>query len=158
MKISLAILGRAARKLDRFPGVAYRVRARGIDVPAPREHGFPIRIRVRHRSYRVYLGGWYRDFDRDDDVLDCLDFALSKGCRLEVEYRGDVEVAWSVQSREFGSWRPHHRARRWLVPFWKPTRTAYLQNDVEQRFAGEVKIAEPVPFGDGRAQEDAGVS
>jgi hypothetical protein len=146
-KTSLAILGRAGRKLDRYPDLAYRIRSRGIDVPPPGEQGFPIRIRVRTRGYRVFLGGWYRDFDRDDDVLDCLDFALSKGCRLEVEYRGHVEVAWTVQSREFGAWRAHHRVRRWLVPFWKPKRTGCLQNDVRQLFAGEVKDGEPVAPG-----------
>ena len=136
---TLGILGRARRKLERCPGLVYRVWGHGVDVAAPGERGFPIRIRVRRSGYRVYLGGWSRRFDRDDDALDCLDFALSKGCRLAVEYRGDVEVAWTVESREFGAWRPHHRARRWLVPFWRPKRTAYLQNDVPLLYPGEVK-------------------
>jgi hypothetical protein len=146
-RTSLAILARARRKLDRYPGLEYRIGSRGVDVSAPTAEGFPIRIRVRWRTYRVYLGGWYRDFDRDDDVLDCVDFALSKGCRLEVEYRGNVETAWTVQSREFGAWRAHHRARRWLVPFWMPRRTACLQNDVVQLFPGEVTDGDPVWLG-----------
>lgn len=139
MPTTLGILGRARRKLERCPGLVYHVSGRGVDIEMPGAGGFPIRIRVRRRGFRVYLGGWWRDFDRDDDALDCVDFALSKGCRLLVEYRGDVAVAWTVESREFGAWRPHHRARRRLVPFWRPRRSAYLQNDVPLLYPGEVK-------------------
>jgi hypothetical protein len=49
---------------------------------------------------------------------------------LLVEYRGGVAVAWTVEAREYGTWQPHHRNARWLVPFWWPKRTAYLQNRV----------------------------
>jgi hypothetical protein len=139
MPTTLGILGRARRKLERCPGLAYRVAGRTVDVAAPGENGFPIRVRVGRRGYRVYLGGWWREFHRDDDALDCLDFALSRGCRLLVEYRGNLEVAWTVESREYGAWRPHHRTRRRLVPFWRPKRIAYLQNDVELLYPGEVK-------------------
>ena len=151
-----AILGRARRKLDRCPGLAYTVSARGVDVPAPGDSGFPIRIRVRRRAYRVYLGGWWREFDRDDDALDCLDFALSKGCRLLVEYRGNTEVAWTVESREFGMWRAHHRSARRLVPFWKPKRTAYLQNDVTVLYPGEVKDEAPANAEGGTRRAELG--
>jgi hypothetical protein len=143
----LAILGRAKRKLDRCPGVVYTSTKRGIDVQAPGPGGFPIRLRVRRRGYRVYLGGWWREFDRDDDALDCMDFGLSTGCRLLVEYRGDSAVAWTVESRDFGMWRPHHRASRLVLAFWRPKRTAYLQNDVEVLYPGEVKDGDPAANG-----------
>jgi hypothetical protein len=136
------ILGRARRKLERCPGVAFVVSRRGVDVAPYGPQGFAIRIRVTRRGYRVYFGGWWREFDRDDDALDCLDFGLSKGCRLLVEYRGEAEVAWTVESREFGAWRPHHRVRRVLVPFWRWKRTEYRQNDVTLLYPGEVSEEE----------------
>jgi hypothetical protein len=139
-----AILGRAKRKLDRCPGVVYEASGRGIDIAAPGPEGFPIRLRVRRRGYRVYLGGWWREFDRDDDALDCIDFGLSRGCQLVVEYRGDTQVAWTVESRDFGMWRPHHRVSRVLVPFWRAKRTARLQNDVPVLYPGEVNDGVPV--------------
>ncbi len=139
-----AILGRARRKLDRCTGVVYKMSARGIDVETPGPGGFPIRLRVRRRGYRVYLGGWWREFDRDDDALDCIDFGLSTGCRLLVEYRGGTAAAWTVESRDFGMWRPHHRVSRRLVPFWRAKRTAYLQNDVAVLYPGEVTDGVPV--------------
>ena len=132
------IIARARRKLDRCPGVSYTWTSRSVEVPAPSPGGFPIRLQITRRGFRVHLGGWWRDFDRDDDALDCLDFGLSKGCRLAVEYRGASEIAWTVESREFGSWRPHHRARRILAPFWGPRRTEYQQNDVTLLYPGEV--------------------
>jgi len=138
-RITLGILGRARRKLERCPGLVWTETARGLSIATPAEGGFPIRVRVTRRAYRVYLAGWWREFDRDDDALDCLDFGLSKGCRVLVDYRGATEVAWTVESREFGAWRAHHRVRRWFVPFWRPKRTAYLQNDVALLYPGEVR-------------------
>ena len=57
-------------------------------------------------------------------------WALSDSCRLSVVCRGRTAVAWTLEIREFGMWVPHRTRRRRLVPFWRPARTEYKQNDV----------------------------
>jgi hypothetical protein len=107
------------------------VSARMIEV-APREpDGFVVRIRATRRGSVVEFEGWHRRFDREEDALDCFEFGLSTACRLVVEYRGRRAVAWTVEAREYGCWRPHRRLARWLVPFWRRRRFVYRQNRYE---------------------------
>ena len=60
--------------------------------------------------------------------------AWSWACRTRAGLRwraaGATAVAWTLEVREFGMWVPHRTRRRRLVPFWRPARTEYKQNDV----------------------------
>lgn len=125
-----SVIVRTQRKLSRCPGLRVTSGRYWLRVDRPADGGFPIHLRVHARHFSVRFGGWIRRFDRDDDAIDCIEFGLSSSCRLLVEYRGMVEVAWTVEAREFGTWQPHHRNARWFVPFWWRKRTAYLQNHV----------------------------
>jgi hypothetical protein len=125
-----SVIVRTRRKLSRCPELRVTSGRYWLRVDRPADDGFPIFLRVHARHFSVHLGGWSRRFDRDDDAMDCVEFGLSSSCRLLVEYRGSVEVAWTVEAREFGTWQPHHRTARWLVPFWCRKRTAYLQNRI----------------------------
>ena len=124
------LIARARRKLARWPDVAYDATSWSLHVPAPRAGGFDIDLQERRRGYIVWFEGWTRTFDRDDDALDCLELGLSDSCRLSVVCRGRTAVAWTLEIREFGMWVPHRTRRRRLVPFWRPARTEYKQNDV----------------------------
>ena len=123
-----SVIVRTRRKLSRCPELHVTSGRYWLRVDPPVDGGFPVQLRVHARHFSVRLGGWIRRFDRDDDAIDCLEFGLSSACRLLVEYRGSVEVAWTVEAREYGTWQPHHRTARWLIPFWWRKRTAYLQN------------------------------
>jgi hypothetical protein len=121
-------IARAQRRLSSHPDLDIIVVADGIDIAPANDEGFPIRLRVSGSQFTVFMGGWHRTFDREEDALDCVEFGLGETCRLLVEYRGPTEVAWTVQSREYGMWQPHHRVSRLFVPFWRPSRVVYRQN------------------------------
>ena len=74
--------------------------------------------------------------------------ASTSGCHAGASsswnIRGDTQVAWTVESRDFGMWRPHHRVSRVLAPFWRAKRTARLQNDLPVLYPGEVNDGVPV--------------
>jgi hypothetical protein len=124
------LVARARRRLARWPEVAYEATSSSLDIPAAKPGGFHIRLQHQRKGYRVRFDGWTRTFDRDDDALDCLELGLSDSCRLAVTCRGSTPVAWTLEVREFGMWVPHRCTRRRLVPFWRPARTEYKQNDV----------------------------
>jgi len=125
-----SVIVRTCRKLSRYPELRVTTGRYWLRVDPPADGGFPVHLRVHARHFSVRLGGWTRRFDRDDDAIDCVEFGLSSACRLLVEYRGSVEVAWTVEAREYGTWQPHHRTARRLIPFWWRKRTAYLQNRI----------------------------
>ena len=127
---SAPVIARAVRKLGRWPGLAFSATRFALDIPAPSPGGFAIALRARGRHSRVRFEGWSRRFDRDDDALECLELGLSDSCRLAVTLRGRMPVAWTLEVWEYGMWAPHHRASRWLVPFWRPRRIEYRQNRV----------------------------
>jgi hypothetical protein len=123
-----SFVARAQRRLSRYLDLAITVVADGLDIAPADDDGFPIRLRISVGRFTVFMGGWSRTFDREEDALDCLEFGLGETCRLLVEYRGATEVAWTVQSREYGMWQPHHRVSRVFVPFWRASRVEYRQN------------------------------
>ena len=95
-----SVIVRTRRKLSRCPELRVTSGRYWLRVDRPADDGFPIHLRVHARHFSVHLGGWSRRFDRDDDAMDCVEFGLSSSCRLLVEYRGSVEVAWTVEARE----------------------------------------------------------
>jgi hypothetical protein len=127
------LIVRARRKLARWPAIAYTNTHRSLHIPAPAPGRFEIRLYDHRRGFVVRFDGWTRTFDRDDDALDCMELGLSDTCRLAVTRRGTLAVAWTLEVREFGMWVPHRRTRRRLIPFWRPERTEYKQNDVITR-------------------------
>ena len=94
-----SVIVRTRRKLLRCPDLRVTSGRYWLRVDRPADGGFPIHLRVHARHFSVHLGGWSRRFDRDDDAMDCVEFGLSPTCRLLVEYRGSVEVAWTVEAR-----------------------------------------------------------
>ena len=124
-----SVIERAVRILTRHGGVVFTAGPQDIRVPALDDTGFDVSLHVAGPSrFLVRYYGWFQTFDRAEDAYDCFEYGLSDSCRLRVTYRGDGQVAWRIEKREYGLWAPGREVKKRLVAFWRPARVAHLQN------------------------------
>jgi hypothetical protein len=117
-------------RLARYPGVEFEANENSIEVRPADDTGFAVGIESSRSGYSVHFAGWHEEFDSQEEALECFAFGLSDSCRLRVTYRGSTPVRWVVESLKDGEWIPDSETGLILIPFWRPTRTAYLQNSL----------------------------
>jgi hypothetical protein len=117
--------------------VAYRSSREHIEVPALSGDGFTVGLRCGDGVFTVFFDVWHEHFDTEQDALNWFAFGLSDACRLQVEYRGQTAVTWTVQSRDRTGWANIGEVGLLLVPFWRPTHIVYRQNRVLESSSAE---------------------
>ena len=116
------------RRLSRHPELSYVETPNEIQVGAPAEGGFSAGFAVDTTDFTVNYDGWHAHFESLEEALDCFAFGFSGQCRLEVKYRGDTPVSFTLQRLEGDSWVPHSTTGLVFRPFWRRKRVEYLQN------------------------------
>lgn len=119
-------------RLEKYTGYEVESFDDGLSVLCSNEGSFEVSIhKLEEDRYSVGFDGWHEHFDQVDDALNCFAFGLSDQCRLKVKIRGRMECAWTVQSKEVDSWEDDSTTGLFLVPFWKPSKTAFRQNTLD---------------------------
>src|SRR5918996_4804532 len=113
-------------KLRRYPHVRYEASPSHILIFPLDDTGFRVEVLVFLWSYLVRCEGWYSQFARAEDALECVEHALGVTTRLEVWLRGRTAYRWILQRRRKQGWSTVSDRRSLLVPFWRRRRIVHL--------------------------------
>jgi len=118
-------------KLKHCDGVNYEIGENFIRVFASAPKGFPVMIEwVWDTHFTVSLDGWRQDFDTYQEAVRCFALAVSGRFRLKTRSKGGFRFRWTVEYWDGSSWVEDTTTTDLLYPFWKPTTTNYLRNDL----------------------------
>jgi len=119
------------QKLSEIPGAGYRVGQDLICVLPRTPEGFEVKIeQIWENHFTVSFDGWHEEFFNYEKAVDCFFMGLSKRCRLKTEEKGGARYQWTLEYLDGEEWREKSSTRRLIHPFWKPSVTSYLQNDL----------------------------
>jgi hypothetical protein len=126
------LIERIKDKLAKHPRCKYAATTTSLETE-PADGGFSVGVRIGNSAIVVNFDGWHEHFASDEDALNCFAFGLSEACRLEVVYRGDLPVRWTVQSQRDGGWVSDSTTGMVLTPFWRSRSVRHLQNNLLPR-------------------------
>ncbi len=113
--------------LNKYEGTKYTLVHNSLTI-LPEEAGFPVRMDIEPDSYIVSFLGWHEPFAIEEEALNCLALGLSEDCRLEVEFRGDTQVSWTVQYIREGDWASGTTIGLIYRAFWRKRSIGHLRN------------------------------
>lgn len=123
------LIERIKEKLTKYPLCKYAATTTSLQTE-PADGGFSVGVRIGKGEIVVNFEGWHEHFTAEEDALNCFAFGLSEDCRLEVAYRGDLAVSWTVQSETDAGWVSDSTSGMVLTPFWRSRSVRHLQNHV----------------------------
>jgi len=126
----MSILGEVRQRLKKYPDVTFAETPSSIEVMPNHETGFPVSIHIDDGAVSVFFDGWHEHFNSEPEALNCFAFGLSDSCRLRVVYFGDTPTKWTVETQQNGTWVPDSTTGMIFVPFWRPRRVEFLQNQL----------------------------
>jgi hypothetical protein len=119
------------RKLKDCGQARYEAGSGFIRVFPATRGGFPVRIEwVWDTHFTVFLDGWHQDFDSYEDAARCFALAASGRYRLKTRSKGGFRFRWTVEYWEGSDWVEDATTTTLFYPFWRPTSTDYLRNDL----------------------------
>ncbi len=93
--------------------------------------GFPVMIEwVWGAHFNVFLDGWHQDFETYQEAVRCFALAVSGHYRLKTRSKGGFRFRWTVEYWDGTDWVEDSTTTDLFYPFWKPTSTSYLRNEL----------------------------
>jgi hypothetical protein len=120
-------------KLKKYPHIKYELWDGGITVFPESEDGFPVNFYQKENACIVEFistAVWQREFDDEEEALNCFAFALSNECRIKEIRRGKFAYKWIIQFKDAENWIDDSVTSYFFCPFWKKKNIKYLQNDL----------------------------
>lgn len=104
--------------------------------------GFSVMIEwIWDTHFTVFLDGWHQDFDSYEEAVSCFVRAVAGGYRLKARRKGGSPFRWTVEYWDGSRWVEHSTMTNLFYPFWKPTTTNYLRNDLHCGDANRAGLA-----------------
>lgn len=92
---------------------------------------FPVMIEwIWDTHFTVFLDGWHQDFDSYEKAVSCFILAVSGSYRLKTRSKDRFHFRWTVEYWDGSRWVEGSTVSDLFYPYWKPTTTDYLRNDV----------------------------
>ncbi|MBI3476413.1 MAG: hypothetical protein HY010_11825 [Acidobacteria bacterium] len=118
-------------KLKKCDQVPYETGQHFIRIPPTSSAGFSIVIEwIWDTHFTVFLDGWHQDFDTYQEAVRCFALAVSGHYRLKTRSKGGFRFRWTVEYWDGSDWVEDSTTTDLFYPFWKPTSTNYLRNDL----------------------------
>ena len=131
------------QKLNDCGQVRYEAGAYFIRTLAITPEGFPVKIEwIWDTHFVVFLDGWHQDFDSYEQAVRCFTLAATGHYRLKTASKGSFHFRWTLEYWDGSGWVEDSTITDLFYPFWKPTTTNYLRNDLHcEDVAGESRPA-----------------
>lgn len=91
--------------------------------------GFLVQISKHLDGITVFYDGWHEEFDVEETAVECFRMGLTRSTRLRVATAGDFAYRWTAEVLDGDVWTPAGTVGLLFWPFWRRSRTLYLQND-----------------------------
>ncbi|MEL6196961.1 MAG: hypothetical protein AAFT19_03855, partial [Pseudomonadota bacterium] len=106
-------------KLQKYRDFDLDLQSISLSVKCHNPSSFLVSITQMEDEFQVDFDGWHEHFTSFSDASNCFVFGLSPEARLAVTFRGRMECAWTLQSREEGEWLDDSTTGLLLFPFWR---------------------------------------
>lgn len=118
-------------KLENCPNVHYEAGVHFIRILPTRLVEFPVMIEwIWGTRFMVHLDGWHQDFDSYAEAAKCFMLAASGRYRLKTGNKGGQRFRWTVEYWDGSRWVEDSTTTDLFYPFWKPTTSGYLRNQL----------------------------
>ena len=119
------------QKLNDCGQVRYEAGAYFVRTLAISPEGFPVKIEwIWDTHFAVLLDGWHQDFDSYEQAVRCFTLAVAGHYRLKTASKGSFHFRWTLEYWDDSAWVEDSTITDLFYPFWKPTTTNYLHNDL----------------------------
>ena len=119
------------QKLNHCGQVEYETDGYFIRILPTTPVGFPVKMEwIWDTHFTVFLDGWHQDFDSYEEAVRCFTFGVSGAYRVKTKSKGRFRFRWTLEYWDGSGWVEDSTITDLFYPFWKPTATTYLHNDL----------------------------
>ena len=119
------------QKLDDCGQIQYEADPHFVRILPATPVGFPVRIEwIWGSHFTVLLDGWHEDFESYEEAVRCFTLAATGQYRLKTASKGSFHFRWTLEYWDGLRWIEDSTVTDLFYPFWKPTTTKYLHNEL----------------------------